>query len=98
RNLPAFVLARERFVARFQLIAARERLALPRRPGADLAPPRARGEVRVGVVGRRDAHRPLDPHLLVQPGPVAAQRGPRVLAQLAPLARVVVRVEAEAEL
>src|SRR5690606_39026332 len=98
RNVPALVLPLERLVARFQLRAARQRLALSRRPRADPASPRAAGEVVVGVLRRRDAHRTFDPHLLVQPRPVAAQRGPRVLAQLAALARLVVRVEAEAEL
>src|SRR5439155_1367651 len=70
----AFELALELRDTGVEIRRALHRPALPRCPGADLAPARARGEVRgrVDIGHRRDA--PLDSHLAFERRPVKAHR------------------------
>ena len=81
-----------------QRVTRFERLALERRPGADLAAARTDGEVPVRLGRRHPRDRPLDADLLVGPRPVRADRGPGIGLDLGRLAAAVVGVEHDAAL
>src|SRR6185369_6235264 len=81
-----------------ELVAACDRLALPRGGGRC---PRARGAsrpVRVRLLLRKPSHRSLDPYLPTELPPVEDERRARVLGQLAALAALVAGEEGEAAL
>src|SRR5215208_79307 len=82
--------------AALEVALVRDRAALLRRPGTELAAARAAGEVgvRLGVAHLLDAS--FHAHLQLQRLPVEAHRRPRVRQQLPALAALVVRVEDEA--
>ena len=79
-------------------LARVQRLRLLRRPRAELAAARARGEVGVGLGVADDLDRALDPHLhaVAHARPVEQQRRMRIGLQFAALAAVEVGVEDEA--
>ena len=83
---------------RFERLAAVERLALARRPGADLTLARARGEVGVGLAVGHGNGAAVDAHLARERRPVDAEDhlGPR--GDLAGLLAAEVREEDEAAL
>jgi len=79
-----------------QRVARRQRRALQRRPGADLAASGARREVGVRLGVGHLLHLALHPDLLAGAGPVHAQRRARVRLEIARLAALPVGEEREA--
>lgn len=81
-----------------ELGAARHRLALTRRPRAELARARPVSPVRNRLRRVEAAHGAGHPHLAPEIGPVEHQRGPWVRSQVTALVALGVRVEAQAAL
>src|SRR5438034_4573061 len=82
--------------ARDERAAARERGALLRGERRELARPRPRGPVRIGLCRRDLLHAPLDAHLPPQPIPVEGDGRARSRTELAALAAAAVGEEDEA--
>jgi hypothetical protein len=84
--------------ALFEHRAAGDRARLVRGPGADLALPRPRREIGVGLRRRDGLHRSLDTDLAEQRLPVEAQRRPGMRREVPSLAALGIGVEDEAAL
>src|SRR6185295_304777 len=78
-----------------QLFPAADRARLRRGPGAEPRAARTASVVLLRLLARGPPDVALDPHLAVERGPEEGERGVGVLAQLAPLAAVVVGEEGE---
>src|SRR5690348_2786627 len=95
RNGPLAETARHLGKARLERLAARHRARLVRRPGADLALPRAGGEIGVGFGRCHSLHGPFDAHLTQQRFPMEAQGGARIGREFFALAAIEIRVKNE---
>jgi hydroxyacylglutathione hydrolase len=98
RNVLAVELALELGDPRVEVRRALHGTTLPRCPRADLAPPRARREVRVGFLVAHGSDASLDPNLALQRRPVKIHRGAAIGRELPPLAALEIRVKDEAAL